>query len=68
MQPFPGTTESLADRNLRLSYYAEENGRLWAGSARHPWRNAIGRGLIKLGAKLAPASEIHTAEARISHG
>jgi hypothetical protein len=68
MQPFQGSTESLSDRNLRLSYYAEENGRLLASSTRrHPLREAIGQGLIHLGSRLASVSEIGSAETRHSH-
>ena len=67
MQPFPGSTESLSDRNLRLSYYAEDSGRLTAHGERHPWRQAIGQGLIHLGSRLTSVSEIGSAETRHSH-
>ena len=61
MQPFPGKTESLSDRNLRLSYFAEENGRVLVHGGDHAWRRALGRKLIDLGSRLATASEPHHA-------
>lgn len=64
MQPFV-STESLHDRNLRLAYYAERNRQHNAipqSSRLHPWRRAVGRSLIQVGARLVPLADLRAIE------